>query len=77
MQSGCEVLEKIHMLFLHKLSEVGARKSTAKFMIYSEVGRLPLPFIWQKQILKFYSRMVEFVEAGSTRLLVSAYYWAL
>ena len=73
MHSGCEVLEKVHKLFLRKL--LGVRNSTANFMMYSEVGRLPLQFVWQKHILKYYNRMVEFGEAGSTRLLMSAYRW--
>ncbi len=73
MHSGCEVLEKVHKIFLRKL--LGVRKSTAHFMMCGEVGRLPLQFVWQKHVLKFYNRLVDFREAGSTRLLMSAFQW--
>jgi hypothetical protein len=74
MIDGCEVFEKVHRLFLRKV--LGVRKSTANFMLYAEFGRLPLQFIWQKQIMKFYNRMIELNEAGSIRLLVDAFKWA-
>ena len=71
MITGCEVLEKVHKIFLRKL--LGVRKSTANFLLYAELGKLPLHFLWQKQIMKFFNRMVELSEAGSTRLLVAAF----
>jgi len=73
MHSVAPELEKVHKLFLRKLLQV--RTSVSDFVVLSEVGRFPLNFCWQKQILKFYNRMVNMVDLESSRLLVVAFQW--
>lgn len=51
-----EMLEKIHTEFLRKITK--CRKSTSLYMLYAELGRLPLDIIIKTQTVGFWNRLI-------------------
>jgi hypothetical protein len=49
--------ERLHMQFLRRL--LGVRKSTPRLFLLNEVGRQPLYFVWAKQVVKFWNRLIQ------------------
>lgn len=60
--------ENLHRAFLRRL--IGVRKSVPKEVLLAEFGRLPLCYIWQKLVLRYFNRLAEMPE---TRLLRVAF----
>ena len=51
-----EMLEKIHTEFLRKITK--CRKSTPLYMLYAELGRLPLDIIIKTRTVGFWNRLI-------------------
>ena len=49
--------EPLHMQFIRRL--LGVRKSTPRLFLLNEVGRQPLYFVWAKQVVKFWNRLIQ------------------
>ncbi|MEW8548255.1 MAG: reverse transcriptase family protein [Candidatus Thiodiazotropha sp.] len=62
-----DVLEKIHIEFLRKITK--CRKSTPLYMLYAELGRVPLNVIVKSRIIGFWNRLLLGKETKIAKIL--------
>ncbi|KAL4521613.1 hypothetical protein Ndes2437B_g07817 [Nannochloris sp. 'desiccata'] len=68
--TGNDPAEVLHRHFLRRL--LGVRPNTPNLIIYSEFGRYPLRYHWNKRIYAYYQRLTKLTAEGHRFILAAA-----
>ncbi|KAG7674780.1 hypothetical protein KSW81_006200 [Nannochloris sp. 'desiccata'] len=68
--TGNDPAEVLHRHFLRRL--LGVRPNTPNLIIYSEFGRYPLKYHWNKRIYAYYQRLTKLTAEGHRFILAAA-----